>query len=157
MKLEKVLTTTEFVLWVVKQPTLGADVISPHEADLGRIVRYAHLMKNLLSLEMFVPCKQNGELAENPKDKLYGDNIQAQFAWSNYKGASRRVLFEGCKHLKWKNGSGHDCERIEIGNFVIMAQIHEGGWANSGIRDIEDLAQQIELIPTDNFYKKIGL
>ncbi len=154
MKPEKVLKCSEFVLWLEKH---GGNM-----DDLTRyitIVLYAKLIQLPLALEMFVPCKQNGELAENPEGKLYGDSIQAKLAWSNYKGASSRVLFEG-----WKINEIHKGEpeiytngNCQISDGEQVLSTYDDWFLKENKHTIEDLADKIDLIPTANFWAKVGL
>lgn len=141
--MKKLIIMTEYIKSVciegMKEGTGNREV-------LDKIVDYSRLLQTPLELGMFIPCKKNGELAENPEGELYGDNIQAQFAWSNYKGASDRVLFEGWEiHSKPKD-------------IFLLSKHKDGGFWIGQHKTIEDLINSgIELIPTEACKKQLGI
>tara|TARA_R110000868_G_scaffold21064_7_gene88039 strand:- start:5558 stop:6070 length:513 start_codon:yes stop_codon:yes gene_type:complete len=81
-----------------------ADVIA-EGAVLDRVSKYARLLKQPLTLGMFVPCDSEGELLEEPDDSMnhgisdssVNDSDMYLYACqcTGYQQALERVIFEG--------------------------------------------------------------
>jgi len=148
MKLEKVLTTTGFVLWIEER---GRNM-----DDLTRyltIVFYAKLMQTPLALEMFVPCKDGKSMEEPGSAPIY---THSKGYITEYKQAQEKVLFEGLDYFQPTDILPN--KTLVQNNEII--ELTKKGWDlnMTKLETIEDLINSnIDLIPTDNFYKKIGL
>lgn len=98
----KLISMTEFVLEISGKPIQGQwdDVDRYH-----KIVKYANFLKQPLTLGMFVPCDEDGNVLEEPKlvpvkeyidrepDEDYVPDLE------QYQQAKDRVMFEG----EWKH------------------------------------------------------
>ena len=63
-----------------------------------KIINYAKFLKQPLKLEMFVPCDEDGEILDEPKDYEQGlPNMMTEYNDEiyRYKQAKEKVLFEG--------------------------------------------------------------
>lgn len=64
------------------------------------IYKYADFLNKNADIGMFVPCNVLGSILEKPdlsdaNGRQYNKNIDEDLAWSEYKNAKERVLFEG--------------------------------------------------------------
>ena len=167
MKLEKVLGPIEFWKWLQWdyhkiETKFGKEYHRGLIAIRNQYNKYCDLMQTPLALEMFVPCK-DGEPMEKPRFALPEENDtdirQNQKAFGEkekYQQAQEKVLFEGCKidsmgFLVTSYGGVIGIMGKTKG-FKFLLKNGVSIW-----KTIEDLARQIDLTPTDNFYKKIGL
>lgn len=114
------------------------------------------LMQTPLSLGMFVPCK-DGEPINEPSSDM---NMTAMKDREELEQAMKEVLFEGYKitegtsmyHLN-KPGNSSMYEVAWIFKDRPLKELN----IKLKQRTIEDLARQLELIPNDNFWAKVGL
>lgn len=73
-----------------------------HANTPTRIWNYAAFLKQPLKLEMFVPCDENGNVLQEPKEKVFSrENGAYEFDeyCKIYEKAKEKVLFEG---FYWK-------------------------------------------------------
>lgn len=85
---------TDFVLEVEKGTSLQG-------SKLKQIVNYANFLKQPLKLEMFVPCDDEGNILEEPKQTSLTCSFFEQQQFFNkqkkYENAKEKVLFKGFK------------------------------------------------------------
>ena len=163
--MDKVLTTTEFVLWY---PTMDSTPID-HKVFANHALAYALLMQQPLELGMFVPCV-DGKPIEEPKNwetyiKYHKDETRVKPEYIAYQQAKEQVLFEGGTWEKrgFNEESLHLLDRWhnfeKNGEVHIPYMIREGFKTSCGFnpRNIEELSITIDLKPTKAFLNKIGL
>lgn len=166
--MEKVLSTAKFVLSLadkIKLLPVRNDKNTITDA-LGMIdqyhiiYNYANLMQQSPELGMFWPCIDGKPLEKPIKEQFADYNHDIKFldgeAWKEakeeYKTAKAQVLFDKCK-------------LFEDGRYVIIdgisVDVRKGLiWNKKGrieIGTIEDLAKEVDLMPTKEFLKQIGL
>ena len=61
----------------------------------GDIFNYARLLKQPLTLGMFVPCNEDGNVLSEPSEKYDFDTTDFDFLCEQYQQALDRVVFEG--------------------------------------------------------------
>ena len=61
----------------------------------GDIFNYARLLKQPLTLGMFVPCNEDGNVLSEPSEKYDFDTTDFDFLCEQYRQAKERVVFEG--------------------------------------------------------------
>jgi hypothetical protein len=162
--MKRLITMTEYVL-KFQNENLYNTVNQYNSAFEERVRKYAQLLQNPLSLDMFIPCK-DGEPIEKPIpediSKASEDVAECMIdkhekLEAKYQEALDNVLFEG-----WRtNGAGE----IVLGNFEAEFHSYEGHdwleWWDEGTRtaySIESLINSgIELTPTESCKKIIGL
>ena len=95
----KLISMTEFVLSKERAPGYYENQIDFYDGeckDKADIIAYARFLKQPLALWMFVPCDEDGNLLEKPKEDDYSfythKNMSVQ---EEYERAKSRVLFEG--------------------------------------------------------------
>lgn len=147
MKPKTILTTTKFVLWMQE---LAIDEI---EQLLGKqyhlrlpitYENYAKLMATPLSFEMFVLCNESKKPIKDPS-KIHYSNVNYVYSsdyrydLKQYQQAKEKVLFEGYKHK-----DGIVINKEEMQQFAIRGTI-------------EQLIENVAVVPNDNFWAKIGL
>lgn len=157
--MDKVLTTTEFILWMDANPKKEWEQLPD---ALAAIQVYAQLMRNHLELGMFTPCV-DGKPVEPPVDtdskyeyvedeELLWDDDLYQTDKEQYQQAKEQVLFDG-----WGFNDGYLSDK----KLHYNAQTCKNGgvyWMHGFKADAtEDLARQIDLKPTQAFLNKIGL
>lgn len=179
MKPKTVLTTGQLLQWLEKNDKelfieYRKSYLTQRHEICGEYLQWKYdcltqnekLMQTPLSLGQFVPCK-DGKVLEKPKGlKIYNCEeegmITAEISHncSEYQQAMKEVLFEGYKITK-----GTDMYHLnKSGN----SSFYEVSWIKKDQplkefnvklkqRNIEDLARQIEPIPNDNFWAKVGL
>lgn len=165
----KLVSMTEFIL------SLNNTANTSEEYGNGaflKCARYAKFISQPLTLGMFVPCDEDGNVLEEPKqpDKsdIWNDSALDSQTWANYQyqkdkynEAKERVLFEGFKivdktfnentyhYITSPNGmnyyfcSSDNCKTWEINN------LHVSG-------DIESLIH-FDLTLTQSAIKQLGL
>jgi len=84
--MEKLISMTDFVLEQDKKASLGG--------AYDKIVRYAKFLKQSLTLGMFVPCDENGNVLEEINED-YPNNVEYFEEIEQYNKAKKRCLFEG--------------------------------------------------------------
>ena len=138
-KIMKLISMKDFVL----EQDNKASLVGTYD----KIVRYAKLLKQPLTLGMFIPCDEKGNVLENPKRKVlelsdgtcgYVTNINA---FDKYLQAKERVLFEG---FELKDG------------FIIMPDKQFLDTSRLKNKTVENLINQ-HYILTESAIKKLGL
>ena len=138
-KIMKLISMRDFVLEQDNKASLGG--------TYDKIVRYANFLKQPLTLGMFIPCDEKGNVLENPKRKVlelsdgtcgYVTNINA---FDKYLQAKERVLFEG---FELKDG------------FIIMSDKQFLDTSKLKNKTVENLINQHYTL-TESAIKKLGL
>jgi len=62
-----------------------------------RITNYAHFLSQKLTLGMFVPTDENGNVLKDPWATDNDAGSEKEIEQINYNNAKSKVLFEGCK------------------------------------------------------------
>lgn len=159
----KLISMTEFVLEQDKQ----RKDFSRHENQnvLAIIINYANFLTQPLTLGMFVPCDEDGNVLKKPERNRYLASSERWGVselnpeWKEYDEAKERVLFEGCV-LEYDD---HRVPFIKINNWEIMPTNDYLGWDENGneqyfhesIESMIGWIEDIELTPTA--LKQIGL
>ena len=86
---------TDFVLDQEKKGMQNTD----RPLRFERILKYAKFLKQTLTLSMFVPTDDEGNVLSNPKDST----LQYQKIIDEYQQAKERVIFEGYKVIKFED------------------------------------------------------
>ena len=98
----KLISMTDFVLEIAEQDFRHKhkDQVYQQAFKMVSIIQYANFLNQPLTLGMFVPCGEDGNVLEEPNEKdeqFYGaygiSNLNK--AKNKYKAAKYRVLFEG--------------------------------------------------------------
>jgi len=152
MRPAKVLTTTDFVMWLNAMD----DQLQLSDANQWDIVfDYAELMAKPLELGMFVPCVDGEIIKEKWVEQGDGTKRQVKDSYyDKYQRAKERVLFEG-----WKEGmyEVHDGKP----KYLDVSPYDGAGasiWFNKyGTIEAVVNSNIIDLKPTEAFWKKIGL
>lgn len=79
---------TDFVLQVV-----NADRPCDRGKMLDEIANYAKFLKRPLTIEMFAPCDEDGNVLEEPCSIGVGNDFYYERALDQYEQAKERVLF----------------------------------------------------------------
>jgi len=97
----KLISMTDFVLKQKDELKLRANLHYYVEAfDLAwKMINYANFLKQTLTLSMFVPTDDEGNVLSNPKDST----LQYQKIIDEYQQAKERVIFEGYKVIKFED------------------------------------------------------
>lgn len=85
--MKKLISCTDFVLQEEKKGMQNTD----RPLRFERILKYAKFLKQPLTLSMFVPTDDDGNVLSNPKDST----LQYQKRIDKYQQAKERVVFEG--------------------------------------------------------------
>ena len=155
---DKILSTTEFVLWVDKSDLL------PNYRLIDRVlnkcslnVKYSKLMQTPLALEMFVALK-DGEVLEMPNIDEFAQPTNAESAYikmyDRWEEARKKILFEGWELTKAKGKN--EVYNKQCGQYILFGKgtiILNG---NAFIETIEGVIK-LNLTGTDNFWNRIGL
>jgi len=103
--MERLMSMVDYVIYTYDQTEDSLD-------SEQKMFEYANFLKQPLSIEMFVPCDENGNVLEeksifNTTDEDYIFNSEA---FDNYQQAKERCLFEGfevkfkdCKVFKYQS------------------------------------------------------
>jgi len=163
--MKKVLTTTEFVLWLTNDKEVAIKVIDGSMDAYFQIAKYAHLMKQPLELGMFVPCADNRPFEQpirkiNPPDLKDNKRLADIYdrALSLYRNATEAVLFEDWKLQEqggiWQCIVPSDTKDGSPGS-VLFEGLKDKGIDFRGFT-IEYVAK-LGIKPTQAFLDKIGL
>lgn len=68
----------------------------------ARCIKYADFLKQLLTLGMFVPVDEEGNVFEKVEKPLSPATDEEWGRWTEYQQAKERVLFEGFEHMHGK-------------------------------------------------------
>jgi len=91
----RLISMTDFVLDQEKKGMQNTD----RPLRFERILKYAKFLKQTLTLSMFVPTDDEGNVLSNPKDST----LQYQKIIDEYQQAKERVIFEGYKVIKFED------------------------------------------------------
>jgi len=164
----KLQSMTDFV--IVQNLLLANNEITHNECGL-RILKYANFLKQPLTLGMFVPCDEEGNVLEK---LIYSDQVHIYLNYyekqdyvkrcNDYKKAKEKVLFEGFQIISNEEG----IIELEGRDIFINYNIEEGlffldSWnGDAVIMNLECLcnllnntASSVEL--TESAIKQIGL
>ena len=94
----KLISMTDFVLEQGKKPN-NSDF---RERFFVKVLNYANFLKQPLTLGMFVPCDDDGNVLEEPSKDMWDNFINSQFGHFNesytycfnYQEAKSKVIFE---------------------------------------------------------------
>ena len=112
----KLISMTDFVLEQIKEST-GLEKVGGVGIALSRIHKYANFLKKPLTLGMFVPCDEEGNVLENPIETIGGVELYTEI----YQQAKERVLFKGFEMYKG-NPYNHYKARAVVKDYI------EEGW-----------------------------
>ncbi|MCJ8153238.1 hypothetical protein MKJ01_05615 [Chryseobacterium sp. SSA4.19] len=87
----------DFVLEQKQKTTSETDYAKP----LKLIFNYANFLKQPLTLGMFVPCDENGNVLEKPENFIEGYDSEYNEEIYNYMRVKEKVLFKGFSHGKF--------------------------------------------------------
>ena len=152
----KLISMTDFVLErseKIKKEKYG---IESYYNTMQVSINYANFLKQLLKLEMFVPCDEDGNVLEKPSAESYIilETCEYSKEWIAYKKAKEKVLFEGfCI-----NGEDENIITLEFENtWIEFYKEHEVFmYGNYALIDVEDLSN-FELQLTESALKQIEL
>lgn len=100
----KLLPMSDFVLEIAKQrkenEEHGWDYTS---SDFNRVLNYAQFLKQPLTLGMFVPCDEDGNVLEEPKEDdlnmSWFEKTELYNKEKEYDKAKEKVLFDGFEYV----------------------------------------------------------
>jgi len=161
--MEKVLTTGQLLTWldenhsklweIWRNNNPVDDMADLHFTDwkYARLEKNEKIMQQSPELSMFTPCV-DGEPIKRPQAHINDNSGHLAVTTIQYHKAKELVLFDKCK-------------LFEDGRYVIIdsisVDIRKGLiWNKKGrieIGTIEELAKEVNLIPTKEFLKQIGL
>ena len=149
----KLISMVDFVLENAKQPYVEG-------TKYKDLVNYAKFLKQYLSLGMFVPCDDEGNVLEEPKD--YEQRLPNMMTEYNdeiyrYKQAKEKVLFEGFYIERGSTDVDNLTTYLIHNNFGDIA--FKKDWKDEWefIGDLESLSNLNEIELTENAIKQIGL
>jgi hypothetical protein len=151
----KLISMTDFVLEQKQSTSIKEKKFIDDELiSIEKIRNYANFLKQPLTLGMFVPCDEEGNILEEPIDNLETKNCDELDSFNNlvveYDKAKEHVLFEG---FKINENVSISCENL----ILYIFWNYSGTWKLShGIYTIEDLVEY-NLTLTESAIKKIGL
>ena len=93
----KLISCTDKVIELVKEDFNNGEYPKFNFRD--KVNNYANFLKQPLTLSMFVPCDDDGNVLSNPKDST----LQYQKRIDKYQQAKERVIFEGYKVIKFED------------------------------------------------------
>ena len=118
----KLISMTDFVLGQ-EQPTYLEK--EEFEDVYYKIHNYAKFLKQPLTLSMFVPCDDEGNVLEEPKywNKKYNDDIPESelILCEEYRQAKERVVFEGFEDRYSESG-------YQVSNENILIVFYDAGY-----------------------------
>lgn len=170
METFRLISMTDFVLETERNYPCSDfnDYHETNEKVLHSIINYAIFLKQQLTLGMFVPCDEDENILEEPKN--FSVDFENEFntvhrnkvclAWYNeckqYQKATKKVLFEGFKiydyklnvffYLGRKKTLSYDKKRKD---FITI------GFLPETVEDLLSFSKEIEL--TESAIKQIGL
>jgi len=158
--MKKVLTTTEFALWIEEQFILVDGIEMDHVKAAQLIISYARQMKKTLQLGMLVPCDVEGTPIDDEKAKTFLEHGNPPFdaRTQRYWEAMESVLFKGWYSNMSTNQKPTLSARWEKDPLIYYNAI-DGIIIPQFIKieTVEELAKAIEIEPSPSFLKTIGL
>ena len=141
----KLISMTDFVLEIQSEiGTADYQVVAWQTKIHGydRILKYAHFLKQPLTLGMFVPCDVEGNVLEEPEPISIGKNIKDKLFEAiynddevlRYEKTLSKVIFKG---FAISEAGGAICDKSGI--FNIFWLIDNNWKLSKGIKTIEDL------------------
>ena len=157
----KLISMTEFVIH--ESFGVGNEIISKDEF-CNKCSNYANFLKQPLTLGMFIPCDEEGNILEEPDHSMYftattiGEDKYNNDAYE-YEQAEERVLFEGFHVIGVDKNYCH----IELKNADLWIVFYNGKICleysfneETSIYTIEDIIEY-NLTLTDSAIKQLGL
>ena len=95
----KLISMTDFVLEQNStdlKPLMATNWTKEFELRFKKIVDYANFLKKPLTLGMFVPCDDDGNVLELEKKMISIDDEQEMKKYNAYHNAKSKVLFNNC-------------------------------------------------------------
>ena len=149
----KLISMVDFVLENAKQPYVEG-------TKYKDLVNYAKFLKQYLSLGMFVPCDEDGNVLEKPED--YEKRLPNMMTEYNdevyrYKQAKEKVLFEWFYIERGSTDVDNLTTYLIHNNFGDIA--FKKDWKDEWefIEDLESLSNLNEIELTESAIKQIGL
>ena len=141
------MSMVDFVLENAKQPYVEG-------TKYKDLVNYAKFLKQHLTLGMFFPCDEDGNILEKPENYIEGYDDAYNDEIYNYLRAKEKVLFKGVSI----NGEDENIITLEFENtWIKFHKEHEVFMCgNYVLINIEDLSNY-ELRLTQSAIKQIGL
>ena len=151
----KLISMTDFVLEQYAIITV-IDEINDAKKLLNKIFNYANFLNQPLKLEMFVPCDEDGNVLEEPKNYKQWERKALNtpydldlIKYEQYQQAKEKVLFEGFEYgYKWYE------------TFIVMRNkvTGKGQFQLSKYKTIEGLLiDEFDFKLTPNAIKQLGL
>jgi len=104
----------------------------------SRCYEYANILKEPLTLGMFVPCDLEGNVLEDPKNLFRHETGLELKEWNNeiikFEKAKQRVLFSNCSYRKRKVKGAKAFICFENGRILSMGEDNL-----FGLKTVEDL------------------
>jgi len=164
--MKKLVSMTEFVLQLGETSTFDMDKgdwFYKETEKLDEIRAYAKFLKTPLTLGMFVPCDEDGNVLEEPLQEHYSDCTEEQNAkdWlyniEKYQLAKDKVLFEWFFVHEGKDTMPSDVKSVTNGILnVFWFNNIEKWYLSRGISSIENLVTY-NLTLTETAIKTLNL
>lgn len=120
---------TDFVLAQEESSTLDKSQIDFYDEELGKlqVIRsYAKFLKQPLTLSMFVPCDEEGNILEEPERIHFSTQFDFKAELDVFAEAKERCLFEGINSVWVEHGEF----KIQFGS--VKEDWHEYVCTNAG-------------------------
>ena len=129
----KLISMTDFVLEQGKKPN-NSDF---RERFFVKVLNYANFLKQPLTLGMFVPCDNDGNVLEIPTKENSNDTIDHDTKLMDYNDAKSKVLFNGFNSAL----NSENCQISVINNSFRASIIYERYYPSQQekVKTIEDL------------------
>ena len=111
----KLISCTDKVIELVKEDFNNGEYPKFNFRD--KVNNYANFLKQPLTLSMFVPCDDDGNVLSNPKDST----LQYQKRIDKYQQAKERVVFEGFEDRYSESG-------YQVSNENILIVFYDAGY-----------------------------
>jgi len=113
--MEKLISMVEFVLNEANREFYLTDAVLDHANRFDSCFKYAKFLSQPLTLSMFVPCDQDGNVLEEPiQHRMFGQSVIPTVDEKMYIEAQSKVLFEGFEV----------CDRMESVKCVVNDDFH---------------------------------
>ncbi len=104
----KLVSMTEFVL--EQDKLIRRNEITPYHFTMN-VTDYALFLKRPLTLDMFVPCDDKGNVLDEPLTGVYGNEQYERCDWDEYMWATKKVMFKG---LEFEQNAGKEKSYFNI-------------------------------------------